>query len=144
LTSAPAIVAGDFNNHPTWDKPGRLNTHANTVEAMTGLGLISAYHAFHKVDSGKGKEPTLYWRNRTKEDPRYHIDYCFVPKSWTGLLRQVTVGSFDPWIKLSDHMPLIVDLESPERNFASLFRPNTYDLSPASKANRQALPEIGP
>jgi exodeoxyribonuclease-3 len=107
----PAIVAGDFNNHPVWDKPGRLNNHANTVKAMTELSLASAYHAFHNIDAGKEAEPTLYWRNRKKDGPKYHIDYCFIPKAWTGRLRQITVGSFEPWIKFSDHRPLIVDLE---------------------------------
>ena len=110
LISAPAVVAGDFNNHPIWDKPGRVTNHANTVKAMTELGLVSAYHAFHKIDSGKEAEPTLYWRNRKEDGPKHHIDYCFVSKSWAGRLRHVAVGSFDPWIKLSDHMPLIVDL----------------------------------
>lgn len=111
LTSAPAVVAGDFNNHPVWDKPGRVNNHSNTVTAMTELGLVSAYHPFNEIGSGEEREPTLYWRNRKRDGPKYHIDYCFVPKIWTGRLQKVTVGSFDPWIKLSDHMPLIVDLE---------------------------------
>jgi len=79
------------------------------MKAMTGL--LSAYHAFHEIDSGKETEPTLYWRNRKKDGPKYHIDYCFVPKTWTGRLQNVAVGSFDTLIKLSDHMPLIVDLE---------------------------------
>ena len=111
LTSAPSVIAGDFNNHPLWDKPGKVNNHANIVNAMTELGLVSAYHAFHKIESGKEAEATLYWRDRKKDGPKYHIDYCFIPESWIGRLRQASIGSFDQWIKLSDHMPLIVDLE---------------------------------
>ena len=112
LTSVPALVVGDFNNHSVWDNPGKINNHANSVKALSELGLVSAYHSFNNIDGGKEAEPTLYWRDRTKDGLTYHVDYCFIPNSWTKRLTRVTVGSFDSWIKFSDHMPLIVDIES--------------------------------
>jgi endonuclease/exonuclease/phosphatase family metal-dependent hydrolase len=43
----------------------------------------------------------------------YHIDYCFVPKSWTAHIRSVDIGTYEAWIKYSDHCPLVVDLALP-------------------------------
>jgi endonuclease/exonuclease/phosphatase family metal-dependent hydrolase len=38
----------------------------------------------------------------------FHIDYIFVPKLWK--LRSVEVGSFESGGRLSDHVPLVVDV----------------------------------
>jgi endonuclease/exonuclease/phosphatase family metal-dependent hydrolase len=40
----------------------------------------------------------------------YHIDYCFVPESWTKSISAVELGGFDDWVHLSDHVPLIVEV----------------------------------
>ena len=104
-------AAGDLNNHVRWDKPGKASNHANAVIASAALGLVSAYHAFHLLEQGAERHPTLYWRDRTRTGPTFHIDYVFVPKSATSLLRRVSIGSHAKWIAtgLSDHAPLIVD-----------------------------------
>jgi exodeoxyribonuclease-3 len=106
------IVAGDLNDNVIWDKPTKLNNHSVNVSELEDLGLRSAYHHWRAVEQGSEPEPTLYWRNRTIHGPRYHIDYCFVPESWTTAISAVTVGSFEDWVgtKLSDHVPLIIDL----------------------------------
>jgi exodeoxyribonuclease-3 len=111
LTERPSIMAGDLNNHVRWDKPGKAGNHANTVSASGALGLVSAYHAFHGLEQGAERHPTLYWRNRTRTGPTFHIDYAFVPRLATRLLRRVAVGSYAKWIAtgLSDHAPVIVD-----------------------------------
>ena len=56
--------------------------------------------------------PTLYWRDRTKDGPTYHIDYVFLPSRWIGKAR-VDVGTFETWCGagLSDHVPVIVDVD---------------------------------
>jgi hypothetical protein len=66
----------------------------------------------------------LYWRDRTRTGPTFHIDYIFVPRPATNLLRRVSVGSYAKWVAtgLSDHAPLIVDFLS---EFASKKPPNT-------------------
>jgi exodeoxyribonuclease III len=122
LVERPSIIAGDLNNHIRWDKPGKASNHANAVVASAALGLVSAYHAFHRLEQGAERHPTLYWRDRTRTGPTFHIDYVFVPKSATGLLRRVSVGSHAKWIAtgLSDHAPLVVDF-LPE--FASKVQP---------------------
>ena len=98
LVEQPSIVAGDLNNHVRWDKPGKASNHANAVIASAALGLVSAYHAFHELEQGAERHPTLYWRDRTRTGPTFHIDYVFVPKSATSQLRRVSVGSHAKWI----------------------------------------------
>ena len=61
---------------------------------------------------GRESAPTLYWRDRLKDGPTYHIDYIFLPQAWTARLRHVEVGSFEDWCgaRLSDHVPVVADL----------------------------------
>ena len=131
LMEQPSIVAGDLNNHVRWDRPGKASNHANTVAAGAALGLVSAYHAFFAREQGAERHPTLYWRDRTRSGPTFHIDYVFVPKMHTALLQRVAVGSHAKWIAngLSDHAPLIVDF-LPE--FAATTRPQP--LTPGASA----------
>jgi exodeoxyribonuclease-3 len=111
LSEQPALVAGDLNNHVRWDKPGKASNHLNAVTVCAALGLVSAYHAFHGIEQGRERHPTLYWRDRSRTGPTFHIDYAFIPHAAVPLLRSVAVGSYAKWIGtgLSDHAPLIVD-----------------------------------
>jgi hypothetical protein len=113
LREGPSVVIGDLNNHVRWDRPRKVNNHANLVSQLEALGLVSAYHQFHAVPQGNELHPTLYWRDRTRDGTTYHIDYGFVPRASSHLLRSVTVGTFDDWIAtgLSDHVPLAIDLD---------------------------------
>jgi exodeoxyribonuclease-3 len=112
LAAGTTVVAGDFNNHVRWDKPGRLNNHQLAVDDLARLQLASAYHLFHGSGQGGERHPTLYWRDRREDGPTYHIDYCFVPTAWAGRLGEVRLGGFAEWVgaRLSDHVPLIVDV----------------------------------
>jgi exodeoxyribonuclease-3 len=113
IQQKPCLVAGDFNDNVLWDKPLRPNKHSLNVEALTTLGLTSAYHYQRGVKQGSELEPTLYWRDRKIDGPRYHIDYCFVPDEWVKRISWVTVGDFGEWVGsgLSDHVPLVVDVK---------------------------------
>jgi len=81
------------------------------VRNLDSLGLVSAYHHFHGEEQGAESRPTLHML-KDRERP-YHIDYCFVPKSWTAHIRSVDIGTYEGWIKYSDHCPLVVDLALP-------------------------------
>lgn len=111
LATGPAIVAGDFNNHFVFDKPNRACNHANTLVRMKELGLSSAYHHVTGEPAGKESRPTFYWY-RDPNKP-YHIDYCFVSKTWLPYVHGVTIGNREDWLGHSDHMPIIVDLQLP-------------------------------
>ena len=113
LRRAPAVVAGDFNNHVRWDKPGWPINHANAVRDMAELGLVSAYHAARRVEAGNEPEPTYFHRRRMTAS--YHIDYVFMPEEWTSRAFSLTVGRYQDWIEpsLSDHVPLVLEITTP-------------------------------
>ena len=113
LTQGPAVVAGDFNNHVFWDKPGWRMNHANEIAMLSRLGLVSAYHAARGVAAGDEPEPTIYWRDRTIDGPTYHIDYIFMRRDWAKSPFQFEVGRFGDWVGagLSDHVPLTLEID---------------------------------
>jgi endonuclease/exonuclease/phosphatase family metal-dependent hydrolase len=106
------VVAGDFNNAVRWDKPGRVSNHAEAVSRLEDLGLISAYHESRGCNQGCEPDPTLYWTwNR---DLGYHIDFVWLPRTWSASVTAVEIGSYDAWVaaRLSDHLPITVELDS--------------------------------
>ena len=110
IKESPTVIVGDFNDNVKWDRPTRLIKHRTNVSELTALGLRSAYHHGRGVEQGAEPEPTIYWRDRKSDGPSYHIDYCFVPEIWTKSV-SVEVGRFDDWVHLSDHVPLIVEVD---------------------------------
>jgi exodeoxyribonuclease-3 len=112
LSERPAVVAGDLNSNVIWDKPGWRSNHMTKVGLLERLGLVSAYHAIRAEVHGQETVPTLYWRNRTKDGPTYHIDYVFVPDRWIDRVTHLSVGTFEDWCGagLSDHVPIVVDI----------------------------------
>lgn len=109
LGDASSVVAGDFNTNSRSDKQRSAANHSHVVQKLAEAGLSSAYHWFHGLAHGEETHHTLYYL--WHEDDPYHVDYCFVPHSWLEKIRQVTVGSYADWRDLSDHRPLIVDIE---------------------------------
>jgi endonuclease/exonuclease/phosphatase family metal-dependent hydrolase len=73
--------------------------------------LVNAYNSFYKIaDDGRPDHPTSYFQwNRASP---YHMDFVFVPESWS--IRSVEVGSFEdyPGRGLSDHVPVIVSVST--------------------------------
>lgn len=104
MDAGDLIVAGDFNNSVVWDKPRGKHNFVPISEAMSARGLVSAYHHFNGTEYGKETHPTLY--HTKKRDKTYHIDYVFIMRSCA--LKLVTIGGFDDWIQVSDHVPVIV------------------------------------
>jgi endonuclease/exonuclease/phosphatase family metal-dependent hydrolase len=109
IAEQPTVIAGDFNANACWDgqHPPDRNFSA-LVERLGRLGLVSAYHAFFGEPLSSERRPTFYlYRHRDKP---MHLDYCFIPRAWLPRLRKVTVGKFGTWSRVSDHMPLVVEL----------------------------------
>lgn len=107
MKDSDLIVAGDFNNSAVWDKPKGNNNLSAIAGALSGHGLVSAYHEFTSAEFGKEDHATLY--HTKKQEKPYHIDYVFL-SSAKGL-KDVSVGDYNTWISLSDHVPIIVELE---------------------------------
>jgi hypothetical protein len=112
FTGSPVVVMGDLNTNLFWDShhPAGEN-HSALMDLMEDLGLVSAYHHFFGEAQGCETRPTCYllWK---RERP-YHLDYCFVPRSWASRIRRVDVGSYEEWQRHSDHRPLLVELSPP-------------------------------
>ena len=122
LAGRPVLFAGDFNHSCVWDSPGggRRN-HASTVALAESMGLFSAYHRWSGDHQGFEATPTMYWKSRSVDGPKYHIDYVFVPEAWEAGLVDVHVGAHAEWVAcgLSDHVPIVVDFELPLQSLPS-------------------------
>jgi exodeoxyribonuclease-3 len=113
VASEPTVLAGDFNHSVVWDRPGSPRNHARSLVACANARLVSAYHVTTGEIQGAETTPTLFWRDRREDGPRYHVDYAFIPESWRAHLRSVQVGGFADWVGagLSDHVPLVIDVD---------------------------------
>lgn len=109
IENSPTVLIGDLNSNAIWDTshPRHLN-HSALVTLLSDLGIVSSYHSFFGEPHGAETRPTCYllWNERRP----YHIDYCFVPRSWVSRIQLVEVGSYDAWKQHSDHRPLLVEI----------------------------------
>jgi exodeoxyribonuclease III len=107
ISSAPTIIAGDFNSNSIWDKVHAESSHSPLVDKLDELGLKSLYHEICNEQQGKESVNTLFmYRHR---DKGYHIDYMFIPDNFV-TASSLTVGDPDEWLSASDHMPLVVNM----------------------------------
>ncbi len=104
------IICGDFNSSSIWDlqKRRHIRNHGSLVRLFSDAGLQSAYHYWTGRTQGKETDPTFYL-HRNKSRP-FHIDYVFCDNARIGQFRLET---YDDWISLSDHMPIMFDYEMP-------------------------------
>lgn len=110
FTKFPSIYTGDFNSNCIWDKSYRQVTHAGLVKLLQEANLESLYHYQTQEEQGKESAATLFmYRHRDKP---YHIDYVFIPKEWCGN-STLSVLSPEEWLRHSDHVPLIADIDVP-------------------------------
>ncbi|MGD7034111.1 endonuclease/exonuclease/phosphatase family protein [Methylotuvimicrobium buryatense] len=105
LDAENVIVGGDFNHSKIWDTPRSNNKFAEIESCLVNQGLMSSYHLFSDESTGQESLSTFFHTKNSNKG--YHIDYLFQNLTKNPV---VTVGNFSDWIQLSDHMPLIVDL----------------------------------
>ena len=110
FNGSPVIVAGDFNSNKIWDAKREVGNHSGVVKLLDERRLVSAYHKHFGEPQGGESRRTLYMFRH--EDKRYHIDYLFIPRKWLPQLQRVAVGTYKQWSKLSDHCPVIVELDN--------------------------------
>jgi Endonuclease/Exonuclease/phosphatase family len=111
LHPGPTVVAGDFNGNPVFDKRRRRIKRWTTAFAeLEEAGLVSAYHYIHKVTFGEELHATHHFLRNP--DRGFHIDYCFIPGEWANRKLKVQVVSGSEWSLLSDHFPLLVDIDA--------------------------------
>lgn len=102
-----SILLGDFNSNAIWDHERQPMNHSGVVEFLKKKDIISLYHNQSGEKQGEESQPTIYLL-KNKQKP-YHLDYCFCSQSLTSNKTNITVGQHADWIKLSDHMPLIIN-----------------------------------
>jgi hypothetical protein len=109
LRQGPAVLMGDLNvGARLRGERTPSKGHRRIVDALADLGLVSAYHAFHKIEHGRERHAT--YCHQFKAVQSWHIDFCFVPVSWVECVVGVKVIAGARWAKKSDHFPLMVDL----------------------------------
>ncbi len=108
---AQVIVAGDFNDnvYPAWLRRAKPDFRSILGTLNRQYGLQSAYHTFTGEPFSKESHPTLYWQSKAHQP--YHIDYVFIPAAWVSLVTGVEIPGFHKLHGLSDHRPVIVDLD---------------------------------
>lgn len=108
------ILFGDFNSNERFDNKclnRKERGHTLTVNELNVLGFVDAYHYLSKEEQGRETKNTFYLYRHL--DKGYHTDHCFIyPK----LLKSYKVLDEDRWIKLSDHMPCVLEIEIKEEN----------------------------
>lgn len=100
------IIAGDFNSNTIWDQWDRWWNHTDVVNELKTKGVESLYHLQTKEEQGQETRPSFFLqRNRSKP---YHIDYIFGSKYFQKF-QQITIGNYERWIEISDHLPMIYE-----------------------------------
>jgi len=110
LNHDKVIICGDLNSNQIWDKSSEYPNHTDVVKILSKKGISSSYHSFYNETHGQETIPT-YFHYHQKERP-FHIDYCFLSKPLIDRLKNVEIGEYDDWMKYSDHVPLIIDINS--------------------------------
>lgn len=108
LSAPNTIIAGDLNSNAVWDKPDRWWNHTDTFAELEAIGIHSLYHAQTGEPLGAESQATFYlYRKQAKP---HHIDYVLVSKDILPQC-QLGLGTVEPWLALSDHLPLTLVLD---------------------------------
>jgi len=97
-------MLGDFNANASFNG----KNWSQLIALTDAFGMVSAYHYFFNEAPGKEKQPTHFHQGR--RDRPFHLDYCFVPTSWTDRIERVVVGTHRQWHSWSDHRPVVVEV----------------------------------
>lgn len=108
LDSWPSIVIGDFNSSAVFDSNRGIKWHGNLVKQFESMNMASVYHHASGEFHGEESVPTFFlYRHQLRT---FHLDYAFVSNPLLDR-SQITLGSFSLWSRLSDHVPLILELD---------------------------------
>jgi exonuclease III len=109
LDEENVIIAGDFNSSSFFDRPNKVS-HTELVKFLRQKKVISTYHFFHNQHHGTEMHMTHFWQKKLNQS--FHLDYCFASASFFHTLKNVEIGTYEKWIKYSDHKPVIVEFEN--------------------------------
>lgn len=107
LLDGPTILVGDFNSNKIWDSKKRVGNHSDVVRKLGETNINSIYHKYFNFEQGREEHPTFFLQR--KQYKPYHIDYCFASTEISDRVKKIEVGTYEAWIGLSDHTPIIID-----------------------------------
>lgn len=107
------IMCGDFNSNSIWDKEHRTKDNEGNAKDQTNMNrklescnLISVYHKLNNEKQGKESGKTFYMYRHL--DKPYHIDYVYAGE---GVVNDLEILDAEEWIKLSDHIPIVFEMD---------------------------------
>ena len=105
------LLGGDWNvtvgrRHPEEPKQNSRRELAWLDRLEGELGVVSAWQACHREQH---LPQTLRWRRDPL--PPYHCDGIFLPLPWVAELKSAEVLTGPEWAELSDHNPVVVEVE---------------------------------
>jgi len=105
IRQRPTVILGDFNDNASF-KSGNWR---HLRQLMESVGLVSAYHQYFREPFGAESRATHF--HGGKAAAPFHLDYCFLPSAWAKRVTRVDVGSYEHWHEVSDHVPVVVDID---------------------------------
>ena len=99
------IICGDFNCDVRLKGAHAKNVH-EVIEKLSEYGLTDTYHYLNNEKQGEESQPTFFMYRHL--DKPFHLDHVFAKK---GRIGDLQIGDEEKWIKLSDHLPLIFEIE---------------------------------
>jgi exodeoxyribonuclease III len=108
ILDSDCILVGDFNSNSKWDSTQKDSKHTQIAEYLEGYMIRSSYH----VRTGEIMGSEIIGTHAFRRDVHrmYHLDYCFMSKSFLeSFILKIPLS--EEWIKLSDHAPMIVDIK---------------------------------
>jgi exonuclease III len=109
LRARDTLVVGDFNANAIWDRPFPYHNLVHVAKQLDEAGLTSYYH--HSTGENFGQESRNTFFMHKNPTQGYHIDYCFGPTRWLRKLKSFTVADFSSWVSLSDHCPIVIEVD---------------------------------
>ena len=108
ISSKDIMLIGDFNSNKIWDVWDRWWNHSDVVDKLNKMNILSFYHKYYEQEQGEELTPTYFhWKKLEKE---FHIDYVFGSEKIYKNLQNMEIGQYDNWIDVSDHMPMILNM----------------------------------
>jgi len=102
------IMSGDLNSNVKWDKWDRWWNHTDVVNELEDINIKSLYHLVQDEKQGEETIPTFYLQKKLEKP--YHIDYTFLSSNLIDKETSLTIEDKNIWLKYSDHMPIIINL----------------------------------